>query len=260
MRTHVLAAAVSALITAGTAHAQTSDGYRVRAGLGAQIKPKFLGSDEYRIAALPSLDIAKGDAEFDYGAPDDGLSIPLIKTGRFSLGPSANLADGRKDKDVGVPLGRVKSTIELGGFAEVELVDDVRLRGELRKGLNGHDGLVGSVGIDKVWREGDQWLLSLGPRVLWSDSRYQRAYFGVSPAAALATGLPAYRPGSGVHALALQGGGLTRFGRGPFGLFGIARYERLVGDAADSPVVRQLGSRNQFTAGLGLSYTFRVRR
>jgi len=259
MRTLVLAAALSALLN-GAAHAQSSDGYRVRAGLGAQVKPKFLGSEDYRIAALPSIDIAKGDAEFDYGAPDDGLSIPLIKTGRFSLGPSANLANGRKDKDVGVPLGRVKSTIELGGFAQVELVDDVRLRGELRKGLNGHDGLVGSVGVDKIWRDGDKWLLSLGPRALWSDSKYQRAYFGVSPAAALATGLPAYRPGSGVHALALQGGALTQFGNGPFGLFGIARYERLVGDAAKSPVVRQLGSRNQFTAGLGLSYTFRVRR
>lgn len=259
MRTLFLAAAASALLSSGMAHAQSSEGHRVRAGLGTQVKPKFLGSDEYRLALLPSIDVAKGDAEFDFGAPDDGLSIPVIKTGRFSLGPSVNLASGRKDKDVGVPLGRVKTTIELGGFAEAEVIDDVRLRGELRKGLNGHDGLVGSVGVDKVWRDGDKWLLSLGPRVLWSDAKYQRAYFGVSPAAALASGLPAYRPGSGVHALALQGGGLTQLGRGPFGLFGITRYERLVGDAAKSPVVRQLGSRNQWTAGLGLSYTFRVR-
>jgi outer membrane protein len=233
---------------------------RVRVGLGSQLKPKYPGADSQRVAALPSIDIAKGDDEFDFGAPDDGLGIPLIKSGRFTLGPSAAIANGRKDKDVGVPLGRVKSTIELGGFAQVELTDSLRLRGFLRKGLNGHDGLVGDLGVDKIWRNGDRYVFSLGPRVLWSDAKYQRAYFGVSRAAALATGLPAYDPGSGIHAVALQGGGLKQFGKGPFGLFGIARYERLVGDAAKSPVVRQLGSRNQYTVGLGLSYTFRVKR
>ena len=41
-------------------------------------------------------------------------------------------------------------------------------------------------------------------------------------------------------------------------MFGFARYERLVGDAAKSPIVREFGSRNQLSAGIGLSYTFTV--
>ena len=45
-----------------------------------------------------------------------------------------------------------------------------------------------------------------------------------------------------------------------FGMFGYARYERLVGDGAKSPIVRELGSRNQLSAGIGLSYTFTVER
>lgn len=257
---HLTLMAAFALLAPGAALAQDKPDLRVRAGLGAQVKPKFLGSDEFRIAALPSIDIAKGDEEFSFDAADDGISVPLVKTGDFSFGPSANLAQGRKDKDVGAPLGRVKTTIELGGFAQYQLSDTLRLRGELRKGLNGHDGLVGNVGVDKVWRDGDRYLFAVGPRVLWSDAKYQRAYFGVTPQAALASGLPAYRPGSGIHAIALQGGGNVQLGRGPFGLFGIARYDRLVGDAAKSPVVRELGSRNQWSAGLGLSYTFRVKR
>jgi molecular chaperone DnaK (HSP70) len=36
--------------------------------------------------------------------------------------------------------------------------------------------------------------------------------------------------------------------------------ERLVGDAAKSPIVRQFGSRDQLSAGIGLSYTFTVKR
>ena len=37
---------------------------------------------------------------------------------------------------------------------------------------------------------------------------------------------------------------------------GYARYDRLVGDAADSPIVRAYGSRDQFSGGLAMSYTF----
>jgi outer membrane protein len=43
-------------------------------------------------------------------------------------------------------------------------------------------------------------------------------------------------------------------------LFGYARYERLVGDAARSPIIRALGSRNQLSGGVGLNYTFTIHR
>jgi outer membrane protein len=119
--------------------------------------------------------------------------------------------------------------------------------------------LVGSLGADHFWRDGDKYAVTLGPRLLFSDDRYQRAYFSVSPAAALATGLPVYRPSGGIHAVALAGGVQTQFGP-RWGLFGYARGERLVGDAAKSPLVRAYGSRNQLSAGLGLSYVFRVKR
>jgi outer membrane protein len=68
-----------------------------------------------------------------------------------------------------------------------------------------------------------------------------------------------YRPGGGIHAVALASGLSYQFNP-RFGMFGFARYERLVGDAAKSPIVRQFGSRDQFSAGLGLSYTFILKR
>jgi outer membrane protein len=37
-----------------------------------------------------------------------------------------------------------------------------------------------------------------------------------------------------------------------------ARYERLVSDAGRSPLIRTYGSRDQISAGLALSYTFRL--
>ena len=41
-----------------------------------------------------------------------------------------------------------------------------------------------------------------------------------------------------------------------WGIYSYARYDRLVGDAAASPIVRRFGSRDQISGGLALTYTF----
>src|SRR4029079_12759443 len=145
--------------------------------------------------------------------------------------PAANIASGRKNSDLDVPVGKVKTTIEAGAFASYELADSIYLRAEALKGLGGHDGVVGTVGADKIWRDGDRYVFSIGPRVLFSDSRYQRGFFGVNPDAALASGLPAYRPGGGIHGIAAASSVSYQFGP-RWGLFGYGRYERLVRAAA----------------------------
>jgi outer membrane protein len=239
--------------------AQENRDFRVRVGLGAKTVPKYIGADSSEWAPLFGLSFARGDKPFKWGAPDDSAGIALISAGGFDVGPAANIAGRRKESDVGAPVGTVHTTIEAGGFVQYRAGDSFRIRGELLKGLGGHDGIVGSLGADYILRNGDLYDWSIGPRVLFSNARYQRAYFGVTPEAALASGVPAYRPGSGVHALAATTAGHYRLG-GPWGLFGFARYERLVGDAAKSPIVREFGSRNQYSAGAGVTYTFVIKR
>ena len=102
-------------------------------------------------------------------------------------------------------------------------------------------------------------MFSVGPRLLIADERYQRAYFGVTPAASLASGLPVFTPRGGIYGVAATSGLSVQLDS-RWGLFGYARYERLIGDAAKSPIVRRFGSRNQLSAGLGLSYTFTIKR
>ena len=72
------------------------------------------------------------------------------------------------------------------------------MRGELRKGLAGHQGWIGTAGADYVARSGDDWLFSIGPRVTWADHRYHEAYFSVAPAASAPSGLPAYDADAGI--------------------------------------------------------------
>lgn len=265
-KTIALGALAAAIVAATPARAQdqgeeqaTDRTMRVRPGIGAQIGPKYPGSDKSEVLPYIKFSIARGDKPFAFSAPDDAFGIGLLSAGPFRAGPAVAIQGERKDSDVEVPLGRVKRTFEVGGFAELMLLDQFRLRADLRKGVNGHEGMVGSIGADQIWRDKDRYVVSIGPRLLYSDSRYQRAYFGVTPEAALATGLPAYRPGGGFHAIAAAAGLNYSLG-GALGLFGYARAERLIGDAAKSPVVKDLGSRNQLSAGLGLNYTFAVRR
>jgi MipA family protein len=256
---HLLIASAALLPAWGAAAAQDSNDIRVRVGLGAQLQPEFIGGDGTRVAPLFHANFARGTNEFKFSAPDDSPAIAVVSKDGFSFGPAANIQWSRRNSDVGAPVGKVPATFEAGAFVQYEVRDSFRLRAEFLKGINGHDGVLGSIGADKIWRDGDRYVFSIGPRVLFSDARYQRAYFGVSPAASLASGLPAYRPGSGVYAVAVASG-LSHQLNNRWGLFGFARYERLVGDAAKSPIVRQLGSRNQLSAGIGLNYTFTIRR
>jgi len=227
--------------------------YRVTAGL--QMTPRHPGSDDLQPSAMVNLDIARGDTPFTFEAPDDSFGFDLVRSGGFTLGPIANFEDSRTAKDVGTDLPKVGFSLELGGAVRFQPSENFRLSAELRKGVSGHEGWVGNAGADLVLRDGDQWLFSIGPRVTWGDDTYHDAWFGVAPADSVPSGLPAYNPGAGIHAYGATASALTRISR-RWGLSAYAKYDRLTGDAADSPIVLTYGSRDQFWFGAGLTYTF----
>lgn len=254
----LLIAAAMTVPAWSAAIAQDDGPVRIRIGAGAQLQPAYPGADKDKVGPYFRLDFARGTNPFRFKGPDDPMGIGLIGKNGFSAGPSLNLQRARKDSDVGAPVGKVPTTIEAGAFAQYDDSRSIRVRADIRKGLGGHKGVVGSVGVDKYWRDGDRYTFSIGPRLLFSNARYERAYFGVSPAASLATGLPVYTPKGGIYGVALASGMTYQMSQ-RFGLFGYARYERLVGHAAKSPIVREFGSRDQLSGGLGLTYTFSTR-
>jgi outer membrane scaffolding protein for murein synthesis (MipA/OmpV family) len=264
MRKTLLAATALLLPIAGwsaPAAAQDDDGKeqkeprRIRVGLGAQLVPSFPGADDYSLRPLVDVSIARGSKPFDFEAPDESFGPSLVKEGGLEIGPALNFEGSRKAEDVGADLDKVPFTFEAGAYVQYAFSQKFRIRTELRKGLGGHDGWIGQAGADFVARNGDDWLFSVGPRITVSDGHYHRAYFGVTAPESVRTGLAVYRPGGGIQAVGATAGFLTQLSR-RFGLYSYAKYDRLVGDAADSPVVRSLGSRNQFSGGLALTYTF----
>lgn len=232
---------------------------RYRIGLGAQFVPSYPGSDKVSIRPFGDFSTTRGDKPFGFEAPDESFGFAVLKAGPLRIGPALNIEGSRKPSDVGAALAKVDTTFEAGAFVEFQLAENFRLRSEVRRGLGGHDGWIGNVGADYVMRDGDRYLFSIGPRLTLSDRDFHRAYFGVSPQESVATGLAAFDPDGGVQAVGATAGLL--FALGPqWGIYSYAKYDRLVGDAARSPVVRQLGSRDQFSGGLALTYSWGGRR
>ena len=228
---------------------------RTRIGLGAQLVPSFPGSDELSVRPLFDLSRARGSEPFAFEAPDESFGFALIRSGGFHAGPVLGFEGSRKPKDVGAAVDKVGTTVEAGAFAQYAFGPSFRVRGELRQGIGGHEGLVGNIGADFVMRDGDKYLFSIGPRASFADRDFHRAFFAVTPAEATRTGLPTYAPGSGLYALGAAAGLLFQVGP-RWGLYSYAKYDRLVEDAGRSPVVRSFGSRDQWSGGLALTYTF----
>ena len=245
------------VLTSIPAHSQESDSggeRRTRVILGPQLSPSWPGADKYSVG--PYVDVSRTrDSEFAFEAPDESFGSPLIRSGNFAFGPALGFIGKRKASDIGADLPKVGFSIEAGAFGPVDLTPELRVRLEGRKGLSGHKGWTGEVSADYVARQGDDWLFSIGPRVTLGDAKYTRAYFGVTPTAALTSGLPAYDPGGGIQSVGVTAGYHRMLGK-RWGIAVYGRYDRLVGDAADSPVTRELGSRSQPSGGIALSYTF----
>jgi outer membrane protein len=252
-------AAALALIAAAPASAQeATGGYTVTAGVGVQILPKYPGADAYSIFPMPVFGLRRQGAPMPFVAQDQGLGFGFLGQGsRVNLGPAIVIRARRQQSDVGAAVGDVGFTVEAGGFVELYPVRNLRLRGELRQGIGGHHGLVGDVGADFIIRNETSYILSFGPRARWSDGEFTRAYFGVTPARAAAAGLPAFTPRSGFYAVGAMAGLTYKFGRN-WGMRSYLGYDRLINDAGDSPIVRNFGSRDQFSGGAGLFIEFNV--
>lgn len=260
--TAIRAAIIAATIALpGIAFAQETaekEEKRVRVSLGAQVIPAFPGADGVRWNPMVDFEQAVGDETFGFEAPDDSFGLSVIKAGGFSIGPVIDLVGARTPERLGAAMPKVGTSVELGMFVQQEFGESFRLHGEVRQAVSGHDGLVATAGADVIMRDGDQWLFSIGPRVKWADGKYHDAWFSVTPTDSLATGLATYDAHSGIHSAGVVAGADMQL-TPRWGIYAYGAYDRLVGDAGDSPVVTKLGSRDQLSAGVALSYTFRRR-
>jgi MipA family protein len=97
-----------------------------------------------------------------------------------------------------------------------------------------------------------------GPRLSLANDAATAPYFGINAAQSLASGLPTFDAKGGLHAAGA--GSQWRYQVTPqWEAHAFIEYDRLLGDAAASPLTKQQGSANQVRVGLGASYSFDFR-
>jgi outer membrane protein len=229
-------------------------------GAEARYMPKFEGADTMYVRPLPIIRVGRAGKEDRFRAPRDGASIALLDTENFRLGPTFKLRQSRKESDDPVNLrglGDVNWAVEVGAFAEYWPSDWLRTRFEVRQGFGGHHGIVADIMADAVYRMTPQLTLSAGPRLTAGTASSVSPYFSVTPGQAVLSGLPVYDARGGLRSYGA--GAQARYAWSPqWATHVFVEYERLTGDAGNSPLVTQRGSRDQVQVGLGVTYSFNV--
>jgi outer membrane scaffolding protein for murein synthesis (MipA/OmpV family) len=251
----LIACAGCAAFSAGAASAQTLTifGYHLSASIQASSAPSWQGSRQYTIFPSGNLALTKPWQFDDFAAPDDSASLALVNTRIVQFGLAAAVIDDRGNSGTLQGMRNLGWAGEGGGFVNIWPTPWMRVRVEALKGLVSEDGLLINTGADFVTHPG-RFTLSAGPRFSWADDHYMGTYFGVTPGEALASPrFNAYHAGAGPLSAGVEAG-LEYKLRPRWRLTLNGNYDRLVGNAASSPIVRQGGTPDQASIAAGLRF------
>ena len=217
-------------------------------GLISGFAPDYEGSNDYRFGFGPNISASWRDMIFYKGKT---LGANLIREKNFKAGPILSFSSGRDEDDNGKlkGLGDVDGSIEVGGFVSYRK-RPLRLRAEVRQDIDsGHEGaLVELTGGTALPFASLIVLFEIG--TTWASNDYMESFFGVNGQQSANSGLERYNADAGIKDINVSmkaGYSLTNRWR----IGGVVEYKRLLGDAADSPIV---DDKNQFLAGISLSY------
>lgn len=225
-------------------------------GATGMIAPDFEGSKKYLFSATPIISLGKAGNPVRFSSRNDNISLALVDQGDLRVGLNGKFLWKRdNDEDAIRGLDPVRWGGEIGGFFEFYPLDWMRMRTEVRHGVRAHKGVVADIAVDAFHDVTPEIRLSGGPRVSFASAKYFDAYYGVNAAEAVRSGLSEYDPGSGIRSMGV-GGAITWKVSDPVTTSLFGEYSRLMGPAADSSIVRERGTRNQFTFGASASYRF----
>ncbi len=242
-----------------TAAAQSFKGF---AGIGVAAVPDFEGSSDYSV--IPLL---VGRLQWDAYYVEllgIGLRANLVKHDFWRAGPVLRYRSARNDVDNAAVdrLRRVDTAFEIGGFVGFEKRDVFRPRDTVSAKIEwrhdiagGHDGFLVSLRGSYAFRPTRRWRLVFGSSATIASTKYMDTYFSIDADNAARSGLARFDADGGLKDLGLSvvaAYGITQ----RWGLLARVAYTRLLDDAANSPIVEDEGSANQFLGGIGVSYRF----
>lgn len=230
---------------------------------GAAMLPEFDGSEDYQVIPILAGQVNKDN--YYIATRGLGLVANIVDSRYFNFGPVANFRFGRDDdvdNNVIARLREVDESLELGAFASYILRDNFYTGDNFEVSLtltqdviDGHGGVLGDIGASYFVPVRRDLRLGVNAGLDYQSNEYMDSFFSIDANNAARSGLAQYEAGSGFHSGSLGGMALYSFNR-QWGMVGIAQYTRWMGDASDSPIIKQEGSENQFFGALGVTYRF----
>ena len=217
-------------------------------GVGGGVSPDYEGSNDYGFGFGPNISATWRNTIFYRGK---SLGVNIIREKDLKAGLIAARAAKRKedDNDKLEGLGDVDGGIEVGGFVAYRSKPWV-FKAEARQEVDsGHEGALVDLSVGTNLPVAKP-LVFVELGTTWASDDYMESFFGIDAQQSADSGLKRYNADAGIKDVNLSlpaGYPLTDRWR----IAGMLEYKRLLGDAADSPVV---DDKNQFTAGIGLTY------
>lgn len=263
----VLACAVAA--SNAMAYDEVSSGIAAKAGgflgLGATYRPDYEGSDNYeaKIAAYGRYNmesgryISLGGTSGSERAARLKMNI-LTRETPWEVGPVVQYRfkrGGDVENNKVSHMQTVPNEQEAGGFVGYHV-------GDLFLSTTGVYDISGESNGTLFYFNGlyrmpvnDRFEMAVGAHTTWASDDWMESYFGVSGPDAANSGLPKYSAGNGLKDAGVGLTGHYKFTK-TWGMIGNVSYTRMLNDAADSPIVKDAGDENQYTAVIGVTYNF----
>ena len=260
------AALVTLALSGGFARAdevtKLRDAWDVTIGAGAILEPSYEGGRDHVVDPLPYLDASWYDIngrERLFVNVDDGAGIDILSTGHWTAGPLLFWRPGRGVSDSSDLRGldHVENSIQAGAFVQYAPHDCcdvfIRYRRDVTSDTNGtYVDLGGEINAPIA---PSHWFAGLKLTTTWADNAALQPLFGIRQDQTAGSGLAAYRPDSGFKDITAQPS-LTYQFDDHWATQVFVTYERLLGPAADSPLIRNRGTPDQVSGGWLLLYHF----
>jgi len=218
-------------------------------GAGVAATPEYFGSDESEAGVLLGFQFGS----LKLGNVDIGNGIRGVSNNGISLNGAFRVIGDRTAAESPelAGLDDIEAALELGFGVKMQQTNWMAF-GEVRKGVAGHSAVTGTLGADLILRPTDKWRITAGPRVSFGDDEFAQTYFGVPTGSGSSFG--AFDASGGALGAGVQVTG-TYFIDDKWALEGAVSYEKLLGDAADSPITLN-GSEDQWRMSVGVSRMF----
>ena len=200
---------------------------------------EYMGSDERRALVVPVLDYQWRNGWFAGTGNGIGYNFSARPDLQYGLRLTADFGRDQDQASALAGMGDIDPGVEFGGFLNYFVSRQVFLTSSLRYGAgNDSNGLQFDLGAG--------YSMPLSPQLRWVagvaatavNSAYMRSYFGVDAGQSASSGYAVYEPGGGLRDVRLNTS--LAYQLNPrTSITGGLSVSQLLGDADDSPIVRQ---------------------